>query len=226
MMSHGRGKERRVRKVLIFLALGVLILSGCVHFNTVSTNIAPTVTTPQKYPAKMAIYFTPRLADCQVIRKPDTMYGEAHEYRYVWGPALQATLTKSVQTAYADVTVVNGPPLPGEFERVLGFDLPHVGLLVEFVPGYLRQEARANATIEISIEVIDGKTMRTLRTLPVTGKGSSKKDASGFAAYASSQFTAAMERAIQQLSEIVSNLLISGGAEPRGATGTKLPSNK
>jgi hypothetical protein len=35
-----------------------------------------------------------------------------------------------------------------------------------------------------------------------------------------------MERAIQQLSERVSNLLISGGAEPRGATGTKLPSNK
>jgi hypothetical protein len=185
-----------VRNVLVFLTLGILILAGCVHFNTVSTNIAPTATTPQKYPAKVAIYFTPRLANCEVIRKPDTMYGGWHEYRYLWGPALKAALTKSVQSAYTDVAVLNGPPGPGEFERVLGFDLPHVGLLVEFVPGYLRQEAKADATIEISIEVIDGKTMRTLRTLPVTGKGSSKKDASGFAAYASSQFTAAMEYAI------------------------------
>jgi hypothetical protein len=204
-----------VRKVLCYLTLGVLILAGCVHFKEVSTNIAPTATTPQKYPAKVGIYFAPRLRECVVNRKPDTMYGGTHEYYYLWGPSLVAALTKSVQSAYADVTVVNGPPLPGEFERVLGFDLPHVGLLVEFVPGYLRQEAKADATIKISIEVIDGKTMRTLRTMPVTAKGSSKKDASGFAAYASSQFTAAMEYAIQQLSEIVSNLVIAGAAEPR-----------
>ena len=50
------------------------------------------------------------------------------------------------------------------------------------------------------------------------GKGSSSKDASGFAAYASGKFTEAMEKAIQQLSEIVSNLLISGAAEPKKGT--------
>jgi hypothetical protein len=204
-----------VRNILIFLTIGGIILAGCVHFKAVSTDIAPTATTPQKYPAKMGIYFTPRLRECVVIRKPDTMYGQRHEYRYVWGPSLEAALTRSVQSAYADVTVLNGPPRPGEFERVLAFDLPKVGLLVEFVPGYLRQEAKAQATIDITVEVIDGKTMRTARTMPVTAEGSSSKDASGFGAYASSQFTAAMEKAIQQLSEIVSNLLISGGAEPR-----------
>ncbi len=210
-----------MRNDLIFLILGALILAGCVHFKAVSTDIAPTATTPQKYPAKMGIYFAPRLRECVVIRKPDTLYGSTHEYRYVWGPSLVAALTKSVQSAYENVTVVNGPPRPGEFDRVLAFDLPKVGLLVEFVPGYLRQEAKAEAAIEIAMEAIDGKTMMTLRTLPVTGKGSSSKDASGFGAYAASQFTAAMERAIQQLSEIVSNLLISGGAEPRGGTNTR-----
>jgi hypothetical protein len=215
-----------VRNILIFLILGVVILAGCVHFKAVSTDIAPTATTPQKFPAKMGIYFAPRLRECVVTRKPDTMYGGTHEYRYVWGPSLVAALTKSVQSAYVDVTVVNGPPRPEEFDRVLAFDLPKVDLLVEFVPGYLRQEAKAQAAVDITIEVIDGKTMETVRTLPVTGQGSSSKDASGFGAYDAGQFTAAMDRAIQQLSEIVSNLLITGAAEPRGVTNTKLPSNR
>jgi hypothetical protein len=207
-----------VRNILICMTLGAFILAGCVHFKSVSTDIAPTATAPQKYPAKMGIYFSPRLRRCVVSRKPDTMYGAWNEYRYVWGPSVEAALTKSVQSAYADVTVVNGPPRPGEYERVLAFDLPQVGLLVEFVPGYLRQEAKAKAQVDITMEIIDGKTMRTIKTLPATGNGSSSKDASGFAAYASGQFTAAMEKAIQEASEIVSNLLITGAAEPRKGT--------
>ena len=207
-----------MRNVLLLLIIGSLILAGCIHFKEVSTNIAPTVTTPQKYPTQMGIYFTPRLKNCVITRKPDTMYGEAHRYNYVWGPSLTAALTKSVQAAYAHVTVVNGPPSPGEFDRVLAFDLPHVDLLLEFVPGYLSQEAKAEAQVDITMEIIDGKTMMTLETLPVTGKGSSSKDASGFAAYASGKFTEAMEKAIQQLSEIVSNLLITGAAEPKKGT--------
>jgi hypothetical protein len=225
-MNNGRGKERRVRNISVFLILGSFILAGCVHFGKVSTNIAPTAAAPQKYPSKIAIYFTPKLLNCEVVRKPDTMYGGTHEYRYLWGPSLKAALTKSVQAAYADVVVVKDPPRPGEFDRVLGFDLARADLLVEFVPGYLSQEAKAQAAVEITMEVFDGKTMLPRQTFPVTGKGSSSKDASGFAAYASSHFTAAMERAIQQLSEIVSNLLISGAAEPRGATAAKVPSNQ
>jgi hypothetical protein len=152
---------------------------------------------------------------CEVVRKPDTMYGSTHEYRYLWGPAIQEALTKSVKAAYANVSVVEVPPRPGEFDRVLAFDLENVDLIVEFVPGYLRQEARAQAAIHITMEVFDGKSMRSLKKLPVTGRGASTKDASGFAAYSSSHFSAAMEKAIQQLSEIVSNLVITGTAEPR-----------
>jgi hypothetical protein len=129
-----------------------------VHFKSVSTDIAPTATTPQKYPAKMGTYFAPRLRRCVVTRKPHTMYGAWNEYRYVWGPSVETTLTKSVRSAYVDVTVVNGPPRPGEYERVLAFDLPQVRLLVVFVPGYLRQEAKAKAEVDITMETIDGKT--------------------------------------------------------------------
>jgi hypothetical protein len=207
-----------MRKVLALLIIGSFILAGCIHFKEVSTNIAPTAATPQKYTAKMGVYFTPRLRNCMVTRKPDTMYGADHEYNYAWGPSLVAALTKSVQSAYADVKVVNEPPKPGDFERVLVFDLSWVDLVVEFIPGYLRQEAKAKALIKVNMEVYDGKTIKLLKTMPVEGKGSSLKDASGFVAYASMQFTAAMEEAFQQLSEIVSNLLIMGGAEPRKGT--------
>lgn len=205
--------------VLIVLTLWALIPLGCVHFRTVSTDIAPTAATPQKNPARVAVYFTPRLLNCEVIRKPDTMYGGAHKYHYLWGPAVQEALIKSVRSAYDNPTVVTVPPRPGEFDRVLVFDLPKVSLTVEFIPGYLRQEARAKAAINITMEILEGKSMRALKNLPVTAKGASAEDASGFTPYASRHFTEAMENAIQQMSEIVAHLLITGAAEPQPPAG-------
>jgi hypothetical protein len=207
-----------MRNILVLLIIGSFMLAGCIHYKEVSTNIAPTATMAEKYTAKMGVYFTPRLRNCMVTRKPDTMYGSAHEYNYVWGPSLVAALTKSVQSAYANVTVVNEPPKPGDFERVLAFDLPQVDLVVEFVPGYLRQEAKARAYLKILMKIYDGKTMKLLKTMPVEGRGSSSKDASGFAAYAPMQFTAAMVQAIDQVTEVASNLLIMGAAESKKGT--------
>ena len=204
-----------MRNGLIFLGVLAVILAGCVHFRTVSTEIAPTVTTPEKSPARVAVYFARRLLDCEVVRKPDTRYGAEHEYHYRWGPAVSEALTRSVKAAYANVVMVTGMPKPGEFDRVFSFDLPKADLVVEFIPGYLRQEARARASINLTMEILDGKTMKPLKTLPVTARGSSTQDASGLAAYASSKFTEAMEKAIQQLSEIVSNLVITGAGEQR-----------
>uniref|UniRef100_A0A7C3V036 ABC-type transport auxiliary lipoprotein component domain-containing protein n=1 Tax=Desulfobacca acetoxidans TaxID=60893 RepID=A0A7C3V036_9BACT len=201
-------------RTLVLLAFGALIVAGCVHFGKIATDIAPTAATPVKYPASMGLFYTTRLTNCLVVRKPGTMYGGSHEYRYHWGPALQAALTKSVEAAYANVRVVNRLPSPGEFDRVIKFDLTWVDLAVEFVPGYLRQEAKADSAVHIEMEIFDGKTMRSVKKLPVVGKGSSRKDASGFSAYASKQFTLATEKAIQQLSEIVTHLLITGTAEP------------
>ena len=204
-----------MRKAEIFLLVWAVTLAGCVHFGTVSTEIAPTAMAPEKYPARVAVYFTPQLLNCEVIRKPDTSYGAEHEYYYRWGPAVEEALIKSVKAAYTDVTTVTVPPAPGKFDWVIVFDLPKVDLLVEFVPGYLSQKAVARASINITMEILDGKTMRSLKKLPVTARGASTQDASGLAAYASSKFTQAMEKAIQQLSEIVSDLVITGVAEPK-----------
>jgi len=176
------GKEKNVRKILILLTMWAFIPVGCVHFNAVSTTIAPTAATPQKYPATVGVYFAPRLVNCEVVGKPDTRYGGEHEYHYRWGPAVQEALTKSVKSAYSNVTVVNMLPRPGEFDRVLTFDLPKVDLLVEFVPGYLSQQAKAKASIKITMEILDGKSMKSLKKLPVMANGSSTQDASGLAA--------------------------------------------
>jgi len=120
------GKEKNLWKILILLTRWAFIPVGCVHFNEVSTTIAPTAATPQKYPATVGVYFAPRLVNCEVVRKPDTRYGGEHEYHDRWGPAVQEALTKSVKSAYSNVTVVNMLPRPGEFDRVLSFDLPKV----------------------------------------------------------------------------------------------------
>lgn len=205
-----------MRKMLILLILMVVAPAGCVqHFTTVTTEISPTATTPLKNPAKTAVFFSAKLLNHEVNVRPDTRYGTEHQYTYNWGPALQAALTKSVQAVYSQVTVAKVPPRPGEFERVIAFDIRESKVLVEFIPGYLRQEAKAQAEVTIAMEILDGKFMRTLRMFPASGKGSSIKDASGFAAYAPGQFSLAMEKAIQQLSEIVSNLLMPGSAEKR-----------
>ncbi len=205
-----------MRKVLLVLMLWAMLPAACVqqHFKTVTTEIAPTAATPLKNSAPAAVYFSTKLVRHEVAVRPDTRYGAQHQYTYNWGPALQAALTKSVQAAYSQVTVVTVPPRPGEFERVIAFDVQDSKLQVEFIPGYLRQEAKSQAEVSITMEILDGKSMRSLQMLPASGKGSSTKDASGFVAYAPMQFSLAMEKAIQQLSEIVSNLLMPRSGEP------------
>src|SRR5208283_2701379 len=99
-----------------------------------------------------------QLLNCEVIRKPDTSYGAEHEYYYRWGPAVEEALTRSVKAVYTDVTAVTALPSPGKFDRVIAFDLPKVDLVVEFVPGYLSQAAKARASINITMEILDGKT--------------------------------------------------------------------
>jgi hypothetical protein len=211
-----RYKEMVMRKILLFLMLWAMLPVGCgqKHFKTVSTEIAPTAAAPLKNPAPTAVYFSTKLLRHEVAVRPDTRYGAQHQYTYNWGPALQAALTRSVQAAYSQVTVVKVPPRPGEFERVIAFDVQESKIQVEFIPGYLRQEAKSQAEVSIAMEVLDGKSMRTIQMLPASGKGSSIKDASGFVAYAPMQFSLAMEKAIQQLSEIVSNLLLPRSTEP------------
>lgn len=209
----GLRKTRPMRNTIIFLTIGVVLLSGCFHFREIRTDIVPTAKVTEKYPTKMAVHFSPQLEQLGKVAKPETSIGGRHIYNYIMGPSIKAALIHSVQSAYANYTVVKVLPGRGEFERIISFDLQTSKVVVEFIPGYLDQDAKSTAEIYIIMEVIDGASLKTLKKLPVFGKGSSIRDASGFNAHAAMHFTLAMEEAIQQLAEITSNLLFSGVAE-------------
>jgi hypothetical protein len=198
----------------MLLLLVAVFLGGCTyHSKDIPPDIAPTARGDQRFSTHLALLFTPKLLENVVSARPLTVHGGQHVYHYRLGPALQTALLKSVKAAYADVTVVKVLPRPREFDRIISFDLEMADVRVEFIPGYLRQEAKATATIAVIVDIIDGASLKIVRRMPAQGRGSSLKDASGFVPYAPMQFTKAIEDATQQLSEIVSNLLISGGAE-------------
>ena len=203
-----------MRPKFILLLLVAVLLVGCTyHTKDIPTDIAPTAQGKQKYSTHLAVLFTPKLLENAVSVRPLTVHGGRHVYHYRLGPALRTALLKSVKAAYADITVVKVLPRPKEFDRIITFDLEMADVRVEFIPGYLRQEAKASAKIAVIMDIIDGASLKIVRRMPAQGRGSSLKDASGFVSHAPMQFTKAVEDAIQQLSEIVSNLLISGGAE-------------
>jgi hypothetical protein len=205
---------RNLLLFLLLLTLGAVFCGGCFqHIGTISPDITPAVKGTVKPGPKTAVYFSPQLVQCEVAASPETSQGRRHKYYYHLGPALEKGLTESVKRAYQDVSVVKVLPRPGSFDRIISFQLEKANVRLKFIPGYLRQLAKAEVTIAVILEVIDGTSLKTLRKMPVTGRGSSLKDASGFTPYASLQFTKAMEEATQQLAEITANLLISGGAE-------------
>lgn len=208
-------ETRHMGNIINFLMILVLLVSGCFHFKAIRTDLEPTAKATAKYPTSLGVYFSPQLEQLSKVAKPETSTGGRHTYDYIMGPAVKAALIQSVQSAYANYTVVNVLPRMKEFDRIISFDLQASKVVVEFIPGYLRQEAKSTAEIYVIMETIDGATLRTIKKLPVHGKGSSIRDASGFNAYAPRHFTLAMEEAIKQLAEITSNLLFSGVAESK-----------
>jgi len=200
-------------KFMLLLLMAVLLMGCTYHSKDIPPEIAPTARGDQKYSTHLALLFTPKLLENVASVRPSTIHGGQHVYHYRLGPALTTALTKSVKAAYADITVVRVLPRPREFDRIIRFDLENADVQVEFIPGYLRQEAKATAKIAVIMDSIDGASLKIVRRLPVQGRGEPLRDASGFVPYAPMQFTKAIEDATQQLSEIVSNLLISGGAE-------------
>jgi hypothetical protein len=204
-----------MRNIFILLTIWVLIFTGCFHVEAIRTTIAPAGTKDKKYPAKMAVHFSPQLRQLVEIKNPDTSYGNKHTYYYIMGPSLQAALIKSVESAYSNVSLSDILPSMGEYARIISFDLESSKVIVEFVPGYLSQEAKATAVVGVMMEVIDGSSLKTIRRVKWQGSVTSTRDASGFNAYASKHFASAMEDAIEQLAEKASKLLISGAAESR-----------
>ncbi len=205
----------RITKLVMLPLVGLLLVGGCLHLRTIRTDIGPTAKGTGKFPARTAVYFSPQLEQHSKITKPETSVWGKHTYSYIMGPALQNALIKSIKTAYAEVTPVNTLPRLGEFQKIASFDLIDSKVTLEYVPGYLNQQAKATAELIIVLEIIDGSTLRTVKKFQLRGTGASTRDASGFNAYAAKHFTLAMEEAIQQLAEVTTNLLLQGAAEAR-----------
>ena len=196
------------------MTIWAIIFAGCFHVETIRTSIAPTATKTKKYLAKIAVHFSAPLEQRVEVKKPVTTYGNKHTYNYIMGPSLRAALIRSVESAYSNVSFSKIIPSIGEFERIVSFDLQGSRIIVEFIPGFLRQEAKAIAVIDVAMDVIDGSSLKTIRRLNLQGSVTSIKDASDYA-HGSKLFTSAMEDAIQQLAEKAFQLLISGAAESR-----------
>lgn len=204
-----------MKSYIIFIVLVfATIFDGCTYTGTIRTNIAPTAMVAKRFPTKVGVHFTPRLANYEEVSKPATYYGSAHTFTFKIGPALQEALLKSVESAYSNVEVTSALASPGEYGMIINFDLQNVNVRVEFAPGFWRAAAKSNAVIYVSMEIIDGSSMQSLKRLTVNGNGFSSKDTKG-GADAQKQFSLAIEDAIQQLSENTSNLLISGVGEPK-----------
>lgn len=195
--------------------LSTTIFAGCTYSGAIRTDISPTAMVGRKYPAKVSIYFAPRLEQYEEVTKPSTFYGSAHTFKFNMGPAIKEALIKSVEAAYSNVSVISESPRPGQFDRDISFDLQSSNINVEFVPGFWNAAAKANAIIHVTMEIMDGSSLKAIQRLTVNGNGFTTQDTSG-GADAQKQFSRAIEDAIRQLAENTANLLISGVAEPKG----------
>jgi hypothetical protein len=203
------------KNAVFLLISSIIFFMGCTYSGAIRTDIAPSAMVGRKSLSSVGVYFYPRLAEYEEVTKPATFYGSAHTFKFEMGPAMKESLIKSVEAAYSKVSILRETPKPGEFDRDISFDLQSSNVQVEFVPGFWNASAKANAIIHVSMEIIDGKSLKTIQRLAISGNGFSTKDTSG-GGDAQKQFSRAIEDAIRQLSENTANLLISGVAEPKG----------
>lgn len=191
---------------LILSLVALTACFSCTYSGAIRTDIAPTAMVAQKQPLNVGVYFTPRLVQYEEVAQPSSHLGSAHTFKFSMGPAIKESLTKSVETAYARVTVVSSPPALGEFDRVITFDLQSSNVRIEFVPGFWTNTAKADAIIHVTMNVMDHD--QPVQRLTVSGTGFSAKTFKGGSG-AQKQFSKAIEDAIRQLANNTANLLIS-----------------
>lgn len=205
--------------VLVTICLSSVLLCSCTYSGAIRTNIAPTTMTGKKLSSNVGVYFNPRLASHIETTTPVSACGSAHTYSFDMGPALTASLKKSVEAAYSQVSVLQRVALqPDQFERIVRFDLQSPNVRIEFLPRFWAAAAKADASIQVSMEIIEGSSLKAIQRFAISGTGFVVKDANTWED-AHKIFSIAIEDAIQQVSENAAILLISGVGEPLRAEG-------
>jgi hypothetical protein len=167
----------------------------------------------RKISLKAAVIFSPLLKTYVESTRPSSFAGSAHEYKFEIGPALCIALRRSVETVYQTVIEIDTVSGVGQYDRVIRFSLQNSNIDVYFQSGYFTTTGRAQCMLAVSMEAYDGKNMELIGKTTVSGSGFSSRITNAFTA--DEAFAKAIEMAIQQISDNVANLLISGFAEPK-----------
>jgi len=196
-----------------WIAFLIIFFVGCAHRITVNPNVQPSALVSRKLPYKVAVVFDPNMKNYVEHATPSTFEGSAHTYDFVVGPSLSAALLRSVEIAYENVFVADALTSVGKCDRVIKFVLQNSSMNIYFQSGFLSPTAHCNYTLSVGVEAYDANNHLLLRKATVSGRGFITKAANAFSA--DKYFAKTVEEAIQQVSDNVANLLISGFAEPR-----------
>ena len=195
----------------ILLLIFCILIVGCAHRVALSPNIRPNAMIANKLPSTVAVVVSDELLNYVEHARPSSWSGSAHTYNFEMGKSLCDALTRSVETAYENVMVAKTNPQAGEFDRIIKFALQNSNMDVYFQDGFLTSTGRANYSISIVMEAYNGKDIRMLKRSVVNGSGFSSRQSDPFSA--DKHFAQAIEAGLQQVSDNVANLLISGFAE-------------
>lgn len=187
---------------LITLAMCALLSAGCTTTIAVGGPVQPSVVYPQRLPSTAAVLISEQAGSGGVTVRLGRVIGIPQDLYFDYGDVLSDALFRSVLQSYQHVARLLENPRAGQYDRILKF-------LVRNQPGNATRPYLASAndqfTIMVTVEALDGSTLefvqRTTIQRNVTYNGDSKS------------FDKAIERAIQQLSDNVMNLLMAGFAE-------------
>lgn len=190
---------------LITLAMCALLSAGCTTTIEVLGPVQPSVVYPQRLPSKTGAIISEEAGSGGVTVRLGRVIGIPQDLYFDYGDVLSDALFRSVLESYQHVTRFLENPRAGQYDLILKF-------IIRNHPGnatspYL-DSVNNQFAIMVMVEALDGSTLeivqRTAVQRSVTYDGKLKS------------FEKAIERAIQQLSDNVVNLLMSGFPEHTG----------
>lgn len=149
---------RIMKKYALILGL-VALASGCAHqANVVSTSAGYEVRSDKVNNGKAYVYISQDLDSLERIVKPGHICG-AHTYPLDAGPAVRASIMKTMEAAYKQVISVPSRSAAQSDAPMFAFSLDEFNPRLRFVPGFW--SATADSSVEMAIKTsttgIDGK---------------------------------------------------------------------
>ena len=155
--------------------ISLAVLSGCAHkAEVLGTSAAYEVMSDRKKTGNAYIVVSDDLANLERVVKPGYACG-AHSYPVVIGPAIRASIVRTVEGAYQDATVLSSESLSPKDGPVFVFRLDEFSPRIRFLPGFF--VPTADATVDLAMRVTATNTAgRVYSTTTIRGNGSATED--------------------------------------------------